>query len=96
VLFPLRAGPRCVSARVGWGSALRLAVRRNPAWTAGFSGFLSFGFVLALASGPRSMWWLADRRHPPASRRSRLRSKPQPTLPRRRVSQWMKTFAVLW
>jgi len=56
VQLPLRAGLHCVSDRLGRGSALRLAVRRNPAWTAGFSGFLSFDVVLALASGPRSMW----------------------------------------
>jgi len=89
----LRADRRCTSGRAGWGSALRLAVRRNPAWTAGFSGFLSFGFYLALAVGPRSTALLADRRLSPASRRSRLRSEPQPALPRRRVSGWPKTFA---
>jgi len=49
------AGPRRACDRLGWGSALRLAVRRNPAWTAGFSGFPSFDEFLALAVGPRSM-----------------------------------------
>jgi len=88
-LLTLRACGRDASGRPGWGSALRLAVRRNPAWTAGFSGFLSFDFFRALAVGPRSMTWLADRWLPPASRRSRLRSKPQPTLPLGRVGRWL-------
>jgi hypothetical protein len=35
-------------------------VRRNPAWTAGFSGFLSVDLFLALAADTRSTPWLAD------------------------------------
>lgn len=35
VLFAPRAGLRRVSDRLGWGLAGGLAVRRNPAWTAG-------------------------------------------------------------
>jgi len=45
----LRARGRHASDRLGWGSALRLAIRRNPAWTAGFSGFRGFQDVRALA-----------------------------------------------
>jgi len=41
LLLSLRAGRRFTGDRLGWGSALRLAIRRNPAWTAGFSGFRS-------------------------------------------------------
>ena len=49
VLLALRAG-RCFACdRVGRGSALRLAVRLDPAWTAGSSGFRSFDWHSALA-----------------------------------------------
>jgi len=49
MLLSLRAGRRCACGRLGWGSALRLAVRRNPAWTAGISGFRGFDLLRALA-----------------------------------------------
>jgi hypothetical protein len=45
----LRVCGRCAGDRLGWGSALRLAIRRNPAWTAGFRGFRSFYGHRALA-----------------------------------------------
>jgi hypothetical protein len=84
----------CAGDRLGWGSALRLAIRRNPAWTAGFGGFRGFDLLRALAVGPRSTSSRADRRLPPASRGARLRSEPQPTLPRHHLGEWRKTFAV--
>jgi hypothetical protein len=49
-LLSLCAFERLACDRVGRGSALRLAVRRNPAWTAGFSGFRSFDWLHALAT----------------------------------------------
>jgi len=48
-LSSLRACRRCACDRLGWGSALRLATRRNPAWTAGFGGFRGFELHRALA-----------------------------------------------
>ncbi|MFL6629666.1 MAG: hypothetical protein ACJ8G1_24735, partial [Vitreoscilla sp.] len=42
------AGQGCACDRVGRGSALRLAVRLDPAWTAGSTGFRSFDWLRAL------------------------------------------------
>jgi len=89
------------------GSALRLRQAglglRSPACRAsesGLDGRIQRVPWLRLASRARRLTAFNGRAWrtgglPPASRRSRLRSEPHPTLPRRRVSGWLKTFAVL-
>ena len=74
---------------------------RSPACRASESGLNGADSACSVAStttarspsGRVQPACLADRKLPPASRRSRLRSQPLPTLPRRRLGGWMKTFA---
>jgi len=84
------AGHRYAGDRLGWGSALRLATRRNPAWTGGFGGFRSFCEQRTLAvlvafevvqGGPKAFTRVT---------RASLCSEPQPSLSpaQRRPATW--------
>jgi len=89
-----RAGRCWAGGRAGRGSALRLAVRRNPAWTARIPRAPSLGLP-PRARRPGRAQQAPGRTGTfrPPSRRTRLRSEPLPTLPRQRYFRWVTTFA---
>ena len=74
----LLSGLPCVGIRSGWLDS---------------AGSVASSCTTRSPCWPRSRSSRADRRPPPASRGARLRSEPQPTLPRHHLGEWRRTFA---